>query len=62
MHTKLLSENLKGMDHSEDLGTDGKVIGIDLREIAWDSVDCMDLAQDRGQWCTLANMVMNLWV
>jgi hypothetical protein len=24
--TKFLSENLKGRDHSEDLGTDGKII------------------------------------
>jgi len=26
MHTKFWSENLKGRDHSEDLGVDGKVI------------------------------------
>jgi len=26
MHTKFLSGNLKGRDHSEDLGVDGKVI------------------------------------
>jgi hypothetical protein len=26
MHTIFLSENLKGRDHSEDLGIDGKIL------------------------------------
>jgi hypothetical protein len=26
MHTKFWSEDLKGRDHSEDLGVDGKII------------------------------------
>jgi hypothetical protein len=26
MHTKFLSENLKGRDHLEDLGINGKII------------------------------------
>jgi hypothetical protein len=26
MNTKLWSENLKGRDHSEDLGVDGRII------------------------------------
>jgi hypothetical protein len=26
MHTKCLSENLKGRDHFEDTGVDGKII------------------------------------
>jgi hypothetical protein len=26
MHTRFLLENLKGKDHSEDIGIDGKVI------------------------------------
>jgi hypothetical protein len=25
-------------------------IKIDLREVGWDGVDCVDLAQDRDQW------------
>jgi hypothetical protein len=37
-------------------------IEIDLREIGWDDVDWIDLAQDRDQWRTLVNTVMNLWV
>jgi hypothetical protein len=26
MHTKFWSENLKGRDHSDDIGIDGKII------------------------------------
>jgi hypothetical protein len=33
-------------------------IKIDLREIVWDGVDWIDLAQDRDQWRAL--VVMNL--
>jgi hypothetical protein len=35
---------------------------IDLREIGWDDVDWVDLAQDRDQWRALVNSVMNLRV
>jgi hypothetical protein len=37
-------------------------IKMDLREIGWDGMDLIDLAQNRDQWRTLVNMVMNLWV
>jgi hypothetical protein len=30
---------------------------IDLREIEWDGVDCIDLAQDRDQWRALVNAI-----
>jgi hypothetical protein len=32
---------------------------MDLREIGWDVVDWMHLAQDRDQWRALVNKVMN---
>jgi hypothetical protein len=35
---------------------------IDLRERELDSMDWMDLVQDRDQWRDLVNTVMNLWV
>jgi hypothetical protein len=35
-------------------------INIDLRKIAWDGRDWIDLAQDRDQWRALVNTVMNL--
>jgi hypothetical protein len=37
-------------------------IKMDLREIGWDGVDWIDLAQDRDQWRALVNTVMNLQV
>jgi hypothetical protein len=37
-------------------------IKIDLREIGWECMDWIDLAQDRDQWRALVNTVMNLRV
>jgi hypothetical protein len=37
-------------------------IKIDLREIGWDGMDGIDLAQDRNQWWALLNTVMNFRV
>jgi hypothetical protein len=37
-------------------------IEIDLREIGWDGMDWIELAQDRDQCRALVNTVMNLWV
>jgi hypothetical protein len=35
---------------------------MDLREIGWDGMDSIDLAQVRDQWRALVNTVMNLRV
>jgi hypothetical protein len=35
-------------------------IKMDLREIRWDGMDWIDVAQDRGQWRALVKAVMNL--
>jgi hypothetical protein len=37
-------------------------IKIDLGEIEWDSMDWIELAQDRDQWRALVNTVINLRV
>jgi hypothetical protein len=37
-------------------------IGMDLREIWWEYVDWMHLAQDRDKWRVLEKTVMNLRV
>jgi hypothetical protein len=37
-------------------------IKTNLREIGWDGMDWMDLAQDRDQWRALVKAVMNLRV
>jgi len=37
---------------------EGKIV-MDRREIGWEGVDWVDLAQDRDQWRSLVNTVMN---
>jgi hypothetical protein len=37
-------------------------INMDLRELGWDGVDWMHMAQDRDQWRALVNTVLNLRV
>jgi hypothetical protein len=37
-------------------------IKIDLREIGWDGVDWIDLAQDTDRWRALVNTVMKIRV
>jgi hypothetical protein len=37
-------------------------IKLDLRDIGWDDMDWIDLAQDRDQWRALVNTLMNLRV
>jgi hypothetical protein len=37
-------------------------IKMDLREIEWDCMDWIYLAEDRDQWRILVNTVMNFWV
>jgi hypothetical protein len=35
-------------------------IKMDLREIGWVGMDCIDLAQDRNEWRALVNKKLNL--
>jgi hypothetical protein len=35
---------------------------MDLREITWGGVECIGLAQDRGQWRAIVNTLMNFQV
>jgi hypothetical protein len=42
--------------------TTGKTNKMDLREIGWDGVDWIDMAQDGDQWRALVNMVLTLRV
>jgi hypothetical protein len=53
------SVNTKGRDNSEDLGVDGNFY---LREIGWEGVDWMHLAQDMDNWRAVVNTVMNFRV
>jgi hypothetical protein len=35
---------------------------MDLREIGWDGVDWIDMAQDKAQWRAPVNTILNLLV
>jgi hypothetical protein len=35
-------------------------IKMEVREIGWVDMDCIDLAQDRDQWRALVSIVLNL--
>jgi hypothetical protein len=35
---------------------------MDLREIGWNGVDWIDVAQDMDQWRALVNTALNFWV
>jgi hypothetical protein len=37
-------------------------IRLGLREIGWEGVDWIHLAQDRDQWCDILNTLINLQV
>jgi hypothetical protein len=55
MHIIFWLENLKGGDHSKDLGVDGRII---LER--WEGVDWIYLVQDMDQYWALVNMVRDL--
>jgi hypothetical protein len=48
--------NLKGRDHSEDIGVDG----TNLREIMWKGMDWVHVFEDRDLWRAHMITVMNL--
>jgi hypothetical protein len=66
MRTEFWLENLKGKDHSEDVGVEeGRIRSMDLRdlrEVGRKGLDWIHLAQDRDQWRAFVYTVMNLWV
>jgi hypothetical protein len=37
-------------------------IKMDLQEVGFEGMDCIDVAQDRDRWRALVNMAMNLRV
>jgi hypothetical protein len=52
---------LRGRDHLEDSGVNGRIILISIFR-KWDGADWIDLAQDRDTWRSLVNAVINLRV
>jgi len=57
---KILSENLKGRNHREDLDVSRRVMLLEwILEIGWKIVDLIYLAQDRDQWWAHVDTVTN---
>jgi hypothetical protein len=50
MHTKVWFESHKEIDHYEE------------REIRWDALNRIHLAQDMNQWWALVDIIVHLWV
>jgi hypothetical protein len=62
-HTGCSGGNLRERDHLEGIVVYGKMIfKLIIKEIAWEVMDWIDLAQDKGKWRALVNAVKNLWV
>jgi hypothetical protein len=60
---KYWRESQKETDPWEDQNVGGwTILKWILREIGWDGVDWIDMAQDRDQWRILVNTVLNLRV
>jgi hypothetical protein len=57
MHIRVVYwwESPKEGDHWEDKAVDGWKIKMDLRDIGWDGMDWIDLAQNRDRWRALVN-------
>jgi hypothetical protein len=63
MHIGYWWESQKLRDHWEDQAVGvWKIIKMDLREIGWNGMDWIDLAQDRDQCRALLNTLMYLQV
>jgi hypothetical protein len=61
MQPKYWLENLKGRDHSEVQGIDGRTIlkiKVDLGEVGWEEADWAHLVQDRNRQWTLVNTII----
>jgi hypothetical protein len=61
VHTEICWGDLREGDHLGDPGVDGRIILKWMKK--WDeSMDWIELAQDRDRWRPLVNAVMNLQV
>jgi hypothetical protein len=63
MHIGYWWESQKERDDYENQDVGGwTILKWILREIGWDGIDWIDVAQDRDQWRALVNTVLNLRV
>jgi len=62
VHTGFWWGDLIERDHLEYQRWKGDNSKIVLQEVGWGGMDWIDLAQDRGRWYALVNVVMNFRV
>jgi len=55
-------ETPKQEDRLEDLGVEGDKMRADLKEIGWDGLYRIYLAEYRNKWWILINAIKNVWV
>jgi hypothetical protein len=60
MDTIFWLENLKAINHLEDRRRWEDNIRTDFREVGWEGVDWIHLAEDRDQWRVFVNIAINL--
>jgi len=59
-HTQSWRKSLKGRQHLQSLGLDGrKNIKMDLQDLEW-AMDWIDVDEDMKRWSAVVNAVMNL--
>ena len=59
MHTGFWLGDLRERGPLEDLGREGRIITMDLQEVAWGGKDRIDLALDKDRWLEFVNTVVN---
>jgi hypothetical protein len=58
---KQVTGEVTGREYLEDLDVNGRII-VEWIVIGWESVDWIQLAQNRDQWWAFVNTVVNLRV
>jgi hypothetical protein len=62
MRSKFWFESLNGRYHSKDLGLDVRILKWIKREIGFEDVNWIHLAQDRDRRQAVVNTVMNILI
>jgi hypothetical protein len=62
MDTQFKSEEVRESGHLENVIVDEDNIRMNLKEIWWEDVNWIHVADDRNHWRTLVGIVMNLTV
>lgn len=62
MNTEFYMAILKGREHLENLGVDGRIILTDLKEVGYQELYWINPARDRKQWRAPVETMMNICI